>query len=305
MSRSRSSPTGSSSASTPRHRAAATCARRCAGRGRACRTSCRGFLAAPVDGPALGGGREPGTGVARDARLRPLLQRLDEGILRQFLGQTDVADQPHERGDEAADSMRQTASIARFVSVTRCTPRSSRHWISSSRTRCPDRTPTSKTWRTSISPVEWRRAWPARWPLRGRRLDQNPAMSSLVSVNGPSVTVILPPEDVTRVPTGWSPRREQHALPGHLLDQPVHLRPPLVVRRVGLGRRHQEPHRRLLVLPPGHAGPPADASNRGRRNRHPRQFFQRATRRMSRSGPLPRPGGECATMGAASARRRA
>jgi hypothetical protein len=77
-------------------------------------------------------------------------------------------------------------------------------------------------------------------------------MVSLASVNGPSVTVILPPEEVTRVPTRIEPAgREQHALAGHLLDQPVHLRHQLVVRRVSLGRRHQEPHRRLLDI----AGP--------------------------------------------------
>ena len=53
-----------------------------------------------VDGPVLGGEHEPGAGVGRDALGRPLLQRGDEGVLRQFLRQADVPDQPGQAGDD-------------------------------------------------------------------------------------------------------------------------------------------------------------------------------------------------------------
>ena len=57
-------------------------------------------------------------GLSRNARLRPLLERGDERVLREVLGQADVAHDPREAGDEPArDSIRQTASIARWVSV--------------------------------------------------------------------------------------------------------------------------------------------------------------------------------------------
>ena len=53
-----------------------------------------------VDRPVLGGGHEPGAGVVRDARLRPLLERGDERVLGQLLGEADVAHDPREAGDE-------------------------------------------------------------------------------------------------------------------------------------------------------------------------------------------------------------
>ena len=50
------------------------------------------LAAAPVvDRPVLGRGHEPGARVARNARSRPLLERGDERVLRQVLGQADVA----------------------------------------------------------------------------------------------------------------------------------------------------------------------------------------------------------------------
>ena len=74
--------------------------------------------AQPVDGAVLRGGHQPGARVVRDARLRPLLERGDERVLRQLLGEADVAHDPRERRRSAsADSIRQTASIARWVSV--------------------------------------------------------------------------------------------------------------------------------------------------------------------------------------------
>ena len=53
-----------------------------------------------VDRAMLRGGHEPGARVVRDARLRPLLERGDERILREVLGETDVAHDPREAGDE-------------------------------------------------------------------------------------------------------------------------------------------------------------------------------------------------------------
>ena len=53
-----------------------------------------------VNGAMLGGGHEPGARVVRDARLRPLLERGDESILCQVLGQSDVAYDPRQTGNE-------------------------------------------------------------------------------------------------------------------------------------------------------------------------------------------------------------
>src|SRR6266852_976051 len=48
----------------------------------------------------LRGGHEPGTRVVRDARLRPPFERGDERLLREVLGQSDVAHDSRESGDE-------------------------------------------------------------------------------------------------------------------------------------------------------------------------------------------------------------
>ena len=53
-----------------------------------------------VDRAPFPDGHEPGTRIAGNARLRPLRERGDEGILSEFLGRTDVAHQPCERRDE-------------------------------------------------------------------------------------------------------------------------------------------------------------------------------------------------------------
>ncbi len=53
-----------------------------------------------VDRTVLGGGHEPGARVVRDARLGPLLQRRHERVLREVLGQPDVAHLPRQAGDE-------------------------------------------------------------------------------------------------------------------------------------------------------------------------------------------------------------
>src|SRR5260370_24649405 len=53
-----------------------------------------------VDCRVLRSGHEPGAGVVRDARFRPLLKRSDEGVLRELLGKTDIAHDPRETGDD-------------------------------------------------------------------------------------------------------------------------------------------------------------------------------------------------------------
>lgn len=54
-----------------------------------------------VDRPAPGDGHQPGGRVIWYALLRPLLQRGDHGVLRQFLGQPEIPHQPGEGGDQA------------------------------------------------------------------------------------------------------------------------------------------------------------------------------------------------------------
>ena len=52
-----------------------------------------------VDCAMLGGGHEPGARVVRDARLRPALERSDQRVLGELLGQADVAHHAGEAGD--------------------------------------------------------------------------------------------------------------------------------------------------------------------------------------------------------------
>src|SRR3989441_496878 len=53
-----------------------------------------------VDRTVLRGGHEPGARLVRDARLRPALERGDERLLREVLGDPDVAHDPRQTGDE-------------------------------------------------------------------------------------------------------------------------------------------------------------------------------------------------------------
>src|SRR5258708_14596784 len=46
-------------------------------------------------------GHEPGAGIVGDARLRPSLERGDERVLRELLGETDVANDACETGAES------------------------------------------------------------------------------------------------------------------------------------------------------------------------------------------------------------
>ena len=112
ISRSRSSPTSSSSAGVQVVRSAASCSTLELAAD-APRASAPARVVPPklVDGAVLGGGHQPGARVVRDARLRPLLQRRDQRVLRQLLGQPDVAHEARQPGDQPGDSIRQTASI--------------------------------------------------------------------------------------------------------------------------------------------------------------------------------------------------
>src|SRR5438270_4613412 len=58
------------------------------------------FSAKKINRTMLTGGHEPGTRVAGDTRLRPLLERGDESILCELLGKTDIAHNPRETRDE-------------------------------------------------------------------------------------------------------------------------------------------------------------------------------------------------------------
>src|SRR5258708_29983683 len=60
------------------------------------------LVAAPeVDRAMLRGGHEPGAGIVRDAGCGPLFEGGDESVLREFLGDADVADDAREAGDDA------------------------------------------------------------------------------------------------------------------------------------------------------------------------------------------------------------
>ncbi|GAA3115681.1 hypothetical protein GCM10020254_72950 [Streptomyces goshikiensis] len=61
-----------------------------------------GLLAAnEVDGAVFGRGHEPGARFLRDARLWPLFEGGDQGVLRDLLGDSDV---PHDAGDTGDDA---------------------------------------------------------------------------------------------------------------------------------------------------------------------------------------------------------
>jgi hypothetical protein len=97
-SRSRSSPMGSSSASTALRLVRALVLE-----------FAREFLvlalqqlaaAQPVDGAVLGGGHQPRARIVRHAGLGPAFERGDQRVLGEFLGQADVAHHARQPGDE-------------------------------------------------------------------------------------------------------------------------------------------------------------------------------------------------------------
>src|SRR2546430_4529958 len=61
----------------------------------------RSPVAAPeIDGTMLRCGHKPGTRVVRDARLRPLLERGDQSVLRELFGQTHITHDPRETSND-------------------------------------------------------------------------------------------------------------------------------------------------------------------------------------------------------------
>src|SRR3954452_23408633 len=160
-----------------------------------------------VDGAVLGGGHEPGARLVRGARFRPSLERRDQGVLRELLGQADVAGHAGQGGDElrrlhppdgvdhamdgghrpgrgthqapcwAAEVARRRSSCSRSSGVI-ASPKSSE----------------LKTCRTSISSLR-KGAFLTHSKTSSREETsriQKPAMSSLVSAKGPSTTVVWP-----------------------------------------------------------------------------------------------------------------
>ena len=53
-----------------------------------------------VEGAPLGGRHQPGARPLRHAVARPLLQRRNQRLLREFLGQADIADDARQPGDQ-------------------------------------------------------------------------------------------------------------------------------------------------------------------------------------------------------------
>ena len=98
-SRSRSSPTSSSSAALELGTRASAAAGARVSSAPCLRSSiCR----APelVDGAVLRRRHQPGAGIVRDARLRPALERRHERLLRQILGEADVAHHANQPADQ-------------------------------------------------------------------------------------------------------------------------------------------------------------------------------------------------------------
>src|ERR1700730_4322640 len=60
------------------------------------------LVAAPkIDGAMLCGGHEPGAGIVRNAGLGPLFERGNESVLRELLGEADIAHDTSESGDDS------------------------------------------------------------------------------------------------------------------------------------------------------------------------------------------------------------
>ena len=119
------------------------------------------FSAEQVDRTMLRRGHQPGAWVVRDPRLRPLLQRGDEGILCELLGKTDVAHDPRETGDDFG-GLDPPDRVDRSMCV------GSRHGYpitpSSIRSCKPARAATTCSWPSVCPriPMLWDRSLPAR-----------------------------------------------------------------------------------------------------------------------------------------------
>ena len=150
-----------------------------------------------VDRAALGDRGQPGAGVVRYAGRRPLFQGRDQRVLGQFLGQADVAHHPQEPGDDARglllpDGGDRARDTARSVDAGQCRGSSGR-----------------RPRETSLSPsptiLRKRRPSSIASSLERTSTSANPPTASLASVNGPSVTVISSPCEVSLKPVPSRP----------------------------------------------------------------------------------------------------
>src|SRR6267143_1472432 len=113
-----------------------------------------------IDRPMLRRGHEPGAWVVWDARLRPLFERCDESVLRELLGEADVAHNAREASDDSG-RLDSPDRVNRAMRV------SSRHGYPSHHLQCAHASPGATTIvsRPSVcrrTAMFWERILPAR-----------------------------------------------------------------------------------------------------------------------------------------------
>src|ERR1700682_2965138 len=158
------------------------------------------------------GAHEPGSRFVRNARLGPLFERSNQGILSELLREADVAHDSRESRDQPGgldppDRVNRAMRIGRrrvYCLAAACERTRSSRFLASGVKLAP-KSSASHTWRISDSPFS-----PVGWGMRlthsiASSIDltchsQKPAISSLVSANGPSTTVRLLPPNLTRAP---------------------------------------------------------------------------------------------------------
>src|SRR5437588_1850874 len=176
----------------------------------------------------LRGGHKPGTRVVRDARLRPLLERGDQSVLRELFGQTHITHDPRETSNDPGgldppdrvDRAMRMGSRHGYPShhlQSAGASRTGRHCLFASvRTgeRCyawGAKSSGPNTWRTSVSPSQPGQCFlcssmKRNAPSIASFFDFNsktayPQTTSMASVKGPSIAVTCPLERRTRVLT--------------------------------------------------------------------------------------------------------
>src|SRR5438132_9163937 len=176
----------------------------------------------------LRGGHKPGTRVVRDARLRPLLERGDQSVLRELFGQTHITDAPRENSNDRGgldppdrvDRAMRMGSRHGYPShhlQSAGASRTGRHCLFASvRTgeRCYSwgaKSSGPNTWPTSVSPSQpgpcsLCRSMTRNAPSIASFFDFNsttayPPTTSLASMKGRSIAVTCPLATRTRVPT--------------------------------------------------------------------------------------------------------
>src|SRR5277367_5456497 len=191
----------------------------------------------------LGCGHQPCAGIIRHARLRPLLQRGNQSVLRQILGDADVAHHPREAGDNPG-GFNPPDCVNRAISVGSAHSYPSHHLRLSRASRSAALRPAANRRnlprcfrnaarkrryffaaqsvdiiisRTSVSPSHPGQSFLCSSmkpiaPCTASSFDFSsnsayPPIISLASVNGPSITVTRPPESRTLAPAavGSSP----------------------------------------------------------------------------------------------------